>query len=81
MVSKSLLGWFWDPKRRNDSEQEEDDLNSTDDWESSKKSHGASNQTYLGVELDLLVFLYLVKGCRVKIDLDKLKSRVWNFFS
>ena len=82
MVSKYFLGWFWDPKsRREECEEKEDDLNTTDDGESCEKSHGASNQTYLGIKLDLLVFLYLVKGCRVKIDLDKLKSRLWNFFS
>ena len=74
MVSKSLLGWLWDLKRREKSEQEEDDLDTTDDGESSEESHGASNQTYLGVELDLLVFLYLVKGCRVKIDLHQLQG-------
>ena len=81
MVSKPILGWFWDLKRRNESEEKEDDLDTTDDRESCQESHGASNQTYLGVKLDLLVFLYLVKGCRVKIDLDELKSWLWNFFS
>lgn len=81
MVSKPILGWFWDLKRRNKSEQKEDDLDTTDDRESCQESHGASNQTYLGVKLDLLVFFYLVKGCCVKIDLDELESWLWNFFS
>ena len=81
MVSEPILGWFWDLKRRNKSEQKEDDLDTADDRESCQESHGASNQTYLGIKLDLLVFFYLVKGCRVKIDLDELESRLWNFFS
>ena len=81
MVAKPILGWFWDLKRRNESKQEEDDLDTADDRESCQESHGASNQTYLGVKLDLLVFLYLVKGCCVKIYQDQLKSRLWNFFS
>ena len=81
MASEPILGWFWDLKRRNKSEQKEDDLDTTDDRESCQESHGASNQTYLGVKLDLLVFFYLVKGCCVKIDMDQFKSWLWNFFS
>ena len=52
-------------------EEKEDDLNPTDDGESSEESHGASNQTQLGLHLDLLVSLNVVKGCRVKVDPDK----------
>ena len=81
MVSKTILGRLCDLERYKDLEQEEDDLDTTDDGESCEKSHGASNQTYLGIKLDLLVFLYLVKGCRVKIDLDKHDGRFWNFCS
>ena len=51
-------------------EKEEDDLNSTHDGKPSEESHGASNQTKLGLKLDLLVPLDLVEGGRVKVDLD-----------
>ena len=55
-------------------EQEEDDLDSTDDGEASEKSHGASNETQLGLRLDLLVSLDVVKGGRVKVDFHQLES-------
>ena len=55
-------------------EEKEDDLNPADDGESSEKSHGASNEAQLGLQLDLLVFLYVVEGCRVKVDLHQLKG-------
>ena len=50
-------------------EEKEDDLNPTDDGEASEESHGASNKTQLGLRLDLLVSLDVVKGGRVKVDL------------
>ena len=50
-------------------QQKEDDLNSTDDGEASEESHSASNETQLGLSLDLLVSLNVVEcGC-VKVDL------------
>ena len=55
-------------------EEKEDDLDSTDDGKSSEKSHGASNETQLGLNLDLFVSLDLVKGGRVKVDPDQLQS-------
>ena len=55
-------------------EDKEDDLNATDDGEPSEETHGASNETQLGLHLDLLVSLDVVKGRRVKVDLDQLKS-------
>ena len=55
-------------------EDKEDDLDATDDGEPSEETHGASNETQLGLCLDLLVPLDVVKGCRVKEDLDNLKS-------
>ena len=55
-------------------EEKEDDLNPTDDGKSSEKSHGASNETQLGLNLDLFVSLDLVKGGRVKVDTDQLQS-------
>ena len=67
-----ISGWrlSW-PKKK------EDDLNAADDWESSEESHGASNETQLGLGLDLLVSLDVVEGRRVKVDLHKLESW-WN---
>ena len=55
-------------------EKKEDDLNPTDDGEACEESHGASNETQLGLHLDLLVSLDVVKGGRVKVDLHQLKG-------
>ena len=55
-------------------DEKEDDLNSTDDGEASEESHGASNETQLGLRLDLLVSFDVVKGGRVKVDLHQLES-------
>ena len=49
-------------------EEKEDDLHPTDDGKASEESHGASNETQLGLRLDLLVSLDVVKGGRVKVD-------------
>ena len=49
------------------------DLYTTDDGEPSEESHGASYETQLALELDLLVSLYLVVGGRVKEDVDELE--------
>ena len=62
-------------------EEEEDDLNPTDDGEASEEPHGASNETQLGLRLDLLVSLDVIKGCRVKVDLNQLKGGGWQLFS
>ena len=43
-------------------EEKEDNLNPTDDAEACKESYGASNDTQLGLRLDLLVSLDVVKG-------------------
>ena len=51
-------------------EDKEDYLNATDDREPSEESHGASDETQLGLGLDLLVSLDVVKGRRVKVDLN-----------
>ena len=55
-------------------EEKEDDLYATDDGEPSEEPHGASDETQLGLRLDLLVSLDVVKGRRVKVDLNQLKS-------
>ena len=53
--------------------QKEENLNATNDRKPRKESHGASNEAELGLCLDLLVPLDVVKGGRVKIDTDKSK--------
>ena len=53
-------------------EEKEDDLDPTDDGEASQESHGASNETKLGLCLDLLVSLDVVEGGRVEVDLNQL---------
>ena len=58
----------------NEPEEKEDDLDATDDGETSEETHGASNETQLGLRLDLLVSLDVVEGGRAKEDLDKVKS-------
>ena len=54
----------------NEPEEKEDDLEATDDGETSEETHGASNETQLGLRLDLLLSLNVVKGRSVKVDLD-----------
>ena len=58
-----------------------DNLDSTDDGESSEESHGASDETQLGLSLDLLVPLDLVVGGRVKVDLHQLEGGLGQFLS
>ena len=55
-------------------EEKEDDLDATDDGEPSEEPHGASDETQLGLHLDLLVSLDVVEGCRVEEDLNQMKS-------
>ena len=55
-------------------EEKEYDLNPTDDGEASEESHGAPNETQLGLCLDLLVSLNVVKRGCVKVDLNKSKG-------
>ena len=59
---------------QNKPEKKEDNLNPTDDGEAGEESHGASNETQLGLRLDLLVPLDVVKSGRVKEDLNPLDS-------
>ena len=58
-------------------EEKKDNLHPTDDGEASEESHGASNETQLGLRLDLLVSLYVVKRGRVKKDLHQLEGWRW----
>ena len=57
-------------------EEKEDDLNTADDGEPSEESHGASDETQLGLRLDLLVSLDVIKGRRVKVDLNQVQTRM-----
>ena len=51
-------------------EEKKDDLDSTDDRKPTEESHCASNETQLGLRLDLFVSFDVVKcGC-VKVDLN-----------
>ena len=63
-----------EPQDRNLPDEKEDYLNPADDGEASEESHGASNETQLGLRLDLLVSLNVVKGGRVKVDLHQLEG-------
>ena len=55
-------------------EEKEDDLHPANDGKASEKSHGASNETQLGLRLDLFVSIDVVKcGC-VKVDLHQLEG-------
>ena len=62
-------------------EQKEDDLDTADDGEPSEEPHGASDETQLGLRLDLLVPLHFVEGGRVKVDLHQLQRRLWELLS
>ena len=62
-------------------DEKEDNLNPTDDGEAREESHSASNETQLGLRLDLLVSLYVVEGGRVKVDLHQLESWRWEFLT
>ena len=55
-------------------EEKEDDLHPADDGKASEESHGASNETQLGLRLDLLVSLNVIKGRRVELDLHYFQS-------
>ena len=72
---------FCDPKRFDEFDQKEDNLDATDDGESSEEPHGASDEAELCVKLDLLVAFYLVKGCRVKVDLNQVKRGFWSMLA
>ena len=63
-ISKKLVGELG---------QKEENLNATNDRKPRKESHGASNEAELGLCLDLLVPLNVVKGGRVKEDTDESK--------
>ena len=49
-------------------EEKEDDLNATDDGEAIEESHGAANETQLGLPLVILVSLDIVNASSVKTN-------------
>ena len=51
-------------------------LDPTEDGESSEQSHGAANQTKLGLQGHLLILLNLIISGRVEVDLDQLQGSV-----
>ena len=63
---------FFDPKRFDQFDQKENELDAADDGESSEETHGASDETELCLKLDLLVFFYPIEGCRVEVDLNQM---------
>ena len=63
---------FGDPKRFDQFDQKENELDAADDGEPSQEPHGASNETELCLKLDLLVFFYPIEGCRVEVDLNQM---------
>ena len=62
-------------------EEKEDDLDPTDDGEPGEEPHGASDETELCLKLDFFIPLYLVKGCRVKVDLNQVNRGFWNMIT
>ena len=73
-----LLFYIVGHKRADKFKQKEDNLNATDDRESSQESHGSSNETERRSELDFHISFNLIKGCRVKVDLDQLQFGWWH---
>ena len=72
---------FCDPKRFDEFDQKEDNLDAADDGEPTEEPHGASDEAKLCVKLDLFVAFYLVKGCRVKVDLNQAKRGFFNLLT
>ena len=82
-VLRTIYQTFGNLKWSGQPDNKVDGLNATDDGKSSEESHGASNETQLGLKLDLLVSLNVVEGRRVKVDLHQLKCGLklfpWGF--
>ena len=84
MVLKLVFGFLHnisppDPEGTNQPEEKEDNLDPADDGEPREEPHSASDETQLGLRLDLLVSLDVVEGRRVKVDLNQLKGRLYLF--
>ena len=61
-------------------QQEENELDTADDGEPGEDPHRAPDEAQLGLNLDILVSLNIVKGRCVKVDLHQFKSGA-EFFS
>ena len=66
-----------DPQRHEELGEVVDDLHAAEDGEAGEESHGAADQTQLGVDCHLHVPLYFIIGRRVKVDLDHLQGGVY----
>ena len=55
-------------------DEKEDDLNPADDGKASEESHGASNETQLGLLLDLFVPFNVVESRCAEMDLHYLQN-------
>ena len=66
--------WLLSPKFPQELDGIVDNLNTTEDGESGKKPHGASNKTQGGLQGDLDVLFNLVVGRSTKVDLDHFQS-------
>ena len=66
------LNSFNEPEGHEELGEVVDYLHAAEDGEAGEESHGAADQTQLGVDCHLHVSLYLVIGRRVKVDLDHL---------
>ena len=72
-----LISCCCDSERPYELYKKENNLDAADYRESCQKPHGASDETKLCIKLDLLVPFYLVKGCRVKVDLNQVERGFW----
>ena len=73
-IESSVKLWLLSPKLPQELDDKVDDLNTTEDGESGKKPHGASNETQGSLQGHLHVFLNLVVGGSAKVDLNHFKS-------
>ena len=67
-----VKGWGMGPEGHEELCDVVNDLHPTEDGEAGEESHGAADQTQLGVDCHLHIPLYFIKGCCVKVYLDHL---------
>ena len=78
IVQGSVKLWLLSPKLPQELDGIVDDLNATQDGESSKKPHGASDKTQGGLQSHLHVLLNLVVGCSAKVNLNHFHRWILN---
>ena len=76
-----LVSCCCDSERPYELYKKENNLDAADYRESCQKPHSASDETKLCIKLDLLVSFYLVKGCRVKVDLNQVERGLWSMLA